>query len=407
MALDMDKQKQPQKNKLDFDKSAPADNKLSFDKNQPKATDKKPTYEKMTSEKTKADNLVSANKTTPVSTAKKHTSRGLVSVVAFVVIVAVVLFVWAPWRNDNQTDSSQGEVPMISPTIDNSAGEEAQVTDPTATETPLPDADDNMPAQEEATVYLSDYGVKSNATLAVPQDGMVIDNEADALILSDGGHVAVSGNDGGGKTTITLPKYASINVTTGEISVSGDIGIIVAPPNGTKLNVADGAHIFLSDDSPVGYRIEVPMSFDDVAETAWYIDDVRFVLALELLGDISDSSFYPDETVSYEQFYTILAKLSGIPTYTGELWFNSTKDLSDAITREAAITILWEYANCPIANNDIEFDDASDISSEAIDAIKWGTSVGIVFGFENNFTPHSVASRAQIAAVIHRYIEVL
>ena len=51
------------------------------------------------------------------------------------------------------------------------------------------------------------------------------------------------------------------------------------------------------------------------------------------------------------------------------------------------------------------FADAASVSSYAVDAMNWAVDEGLLKGANNKLSPKSNATRAQVAAIIHRYLK--
>lgn len=83
----------------------------------------------------------------------------------------------------------------------------------------------------------------------------------------------------------------------------------------------------------------------------------------------------------------------------------------DPITREQMVAILYRYAKSKEANtaqNDISlraFNDGESISSYAVNAMEWAVNTGIIQGYNGNLMPTGNATRAQVAAILHRFGE--
>ena len=72
--------------------------------------------------------------------------------------------------------------------------------------------------------------------------------------------------------------------------------------------------------------------------------------------------------------------------------------------------ILYRYAAYKgvdvSAGTDITgFADYDSVSLVARDAMSWANAEGIINGNNNNLMPRDGATRAQVAAILHRYIE--
>ncbi|MDR3121086.1 MAG: S-layer homology domain-containing protein, partial [Clostridiales bacterium] len=51
------------------------------------------------------------------------------------------------------------------------------------------------------------------------------------------------------------------------------------------------------------------------------------------------------------------------------------------------------------------FSDAGDVSDYARDALAWAVEVGLVQGHDGMLSPQDKATRAEFAAILHRFIE--
>lgn len=79
---------------------------------------------------------------------------------------------------------------------------------------------------------------------------------------------------------------------------------------------------------------------------------------------------------------------------------------SGDVTREQMATILWRYAGSPKTEGDLNnFSDAGRISSYAVDAMIWAVEKDIIHGSNGALMPQDNATRAQVAAILQRFIE--
>ncbi len=183
--------------------------------------------------------------------------------------------------------------------------------------------------------------------------------------------------------------------------------------------------------------------FRDVDEDAWYYDYVVFAVEHSLMKGVAKKVFDPEGNVTRAMLVTILYRNEGEPDvddldnpfddvekreWYGEavIWAadndivkgmtEDTFEPDTLITREQIATILYRYAQF----NDVdveeyedtslkEFDDRRTVSSYAKDAIKWAVGAEIIDGIESgdetNIAPAEPATRAQIAAMLNRYID--
>lgn len=120
-------------------------------------------------------------------------------------------------------------------------------------------------------------------------------------------------------------------------------------------------------------------SFNDIAYDSWYADAVAWASANGIVSGYGDGSFRPNEAITREQLAAILYRyviFKGVDT-------NNSADLSD-------------------------FADATNISSWAEEALCWANATGLVNGISNDqIDPQGKATRAQVAVIIERLIQLL
>ena len=79
----------------------------------------------------------------------------------------------------------------------------------------------------------------------------------------------------------------------------------------------------------------------------------------------------------------------------------------DTLTRAQFVTFLWRAAGRPDPMSELDFDDV-DPESYAADAIAWAKFVGITTGTSaTEFSPDATATRGQIAAFLHRFVDLV
>lgn len=186
--------------------------------------------------------------------------------------------------------------------------------------------------------------------------------------------------------------------------------------------------------SVCGY--EVPFPFVDVSKTDWFYNDVKYVWQHDIMNGVSNTKFAPETSMTRAMFVTVLYRLEGSPDVTGMatppftdigaknfdwaynaiVWaYNTgvTKGTSAttfapgvAISRQEIVTMFYRYAGSPAVSGSPIFGDSSVISSWARNAVQWAKSFGVVNGYPNgNFGPVDATTRGQMAAMIHRYMQ--
>ena len=202
--------------------------------------------------------------------------------------------------------------------------------------------------------------------------------------------------------------------------------------------------VYLTKDMTVyaGWRVnENPGTganpFTDVSEKDWFYSDVMFVYENGLMLGTSKTLFSPHGTATRGMMATILWRMEGSPVPKGKNSFTDVeagkwyadaitwtaengifagygKDKfgpDDPITREQLAAIFYRYADykgydLTVKGNLDKFKDADKITDYAKTAMQWAVGSGLVKGKSGNLLdPQGTATRAEIAAMLHRFIE--
>ena len=177
--------------------------------------------------------------------------------------------------------------------------------------------------------------------------------------------------------------------------------------------------------------------FTDVSEKDWFYGDVMFVYENGLMLGTSKTLFSPHGTATRGMMATILWRMEGSPVPKGKNSFTDVeagkwyadaitwtaengifagygKDKfgpDDPITREQLAAIFYRYADykgydLTVKGNLDKFKDADKITDYAKTAMQWAVGSGLVKGKSGNLLdPQGTATRAEIAAMLHRFIE--
>ena len=177
--------------------------------------------------------------------------------------------------------------------------------------------------------------------------------------------------------------------------------------------------------------------FTDVSEKDWFYGDVMFVYENGLMLGTSKTLFSPHGTATRGMMATILWRMEGSPAPKGKNSFTDVeagkwyadaitwtaengifagygKDKfgpDDPITREQLAAIFYRYADykgydLTVKGNLDKFKDADKITDYAETAMGWAVGSGLVKGKSGNLLdPQGTATRAEIAAMLHRFIE--
>lgn len=176
--------------------------------------------------------------------------------------------------------------------------------------------------------------------------------------------------------------------------------------------------------------------FIDVADTAWYSQDVEYVARNGIMSGVGGNMFAPEEPLTRAMLVQILYNMEGNPqsadsgyndVSAGD-WFKDAvgwaknggivygyDDTSfapmDYITREQMASVLYRYAE--MKGYDISaladltaFTDLQSISVWAVNPMKWANAKELIMGTsDSELSPLGHATRAQASAIIRRFCE--
>ena len=161
------------------------------------------------------------------------------------------------------------------------------------------------------------------------------------------------------------------------------------------------------------------LPFTDVTSTDWFYNDVKYAYETGLMTGTSGTAFSPEAPVTRGMVMTILARREGIRTDRYTPWYaagcewakaNGISDGSNPeapVTREQLAAMLYRYAALKgrdlTAGENLNFTDAFDVSAYALPALQWATGEKILTGSNGALNPQAPATRAQLAAILHRY----
>lgn len=238
---------------------------------------------------------------------------------------------------------------------------------------------------------------------------------------------------GEGRIRVALPYTPEVNEDLSNLVVwrVEDDGTLVP----ISCVYENGKVIFVLDH--LSYYVIVNFPFTDVP-TTWYYGDVAYVWSNSLMNGTGSSSFSPNATTSRGMIVTILWRLEGQPA-AGSCTFTDVKAGSyyeqaiawaaengivnginansfnpdGTITREQFATILYRYAkeykgydvSVGEDTNILSYADAFSISEYAFPALQWACGAGLMNGSDGALMPGGSATRAQAAALLHRFCE--
>jgi len=184
--------------------------------------------------------------------------------------------------------------------------------------------------------------------------------------------------------------------------------------------------------------IEPEKYFDDVSRDDWYYSDVAYVMEAGLMNG-TDVGFEPELDASRASVATVLWNLAQNPDAAGADftdvadgdWYadavawaaeegivagheDGSFDPNAAITREQFASILYRFAEnlgMDLTTDvalEFRFADAAAISDYAAEAMAWAVDNELFYGVGDGLLdPQGTVTRAQLAAILHRFCEMM
>ena len=239
----------------------------------------------------------------------------------------------------------------------------------------------------------------------------------------------------GGTTRISTPK--AVGGATVTITVTPDKdkelkSLEVIDENGSRLPLTDLGNGRFSFVMPAG-KVSVSAVYGDVNdyvnpyldvnESDWYYEAVKYVTVNGLMNGTGASRFEPNLATSRAMIWTILARMSGVDTTGGSVWYAAAQQwaiatgVSDGtnpngtITREQLAAMLYRYAvskgmvTAPVTADLSIYSDAASVSAYAVEAMQWAVGTGLINGMDGKLNPQGSATRAQVATMLMRFAQ--
>ena len=179
--------------------------------------------------------------------------------------------------------------------------------------------------------------------------------------------------------------------------------------NGIVVTLEDGATVKVVDNSK---------DFVDVPNNYWGSTYIDFATSRGLFSGTSESTFAPDTPMNRAMIVTVLAAYEGVDTTTGSTWYEAGRqwamangisdgtNMNQNLTREQLAVMLWRYAGSPTVAPLSGYSDLDNISDWAEMAMAWAVRNGMIAGMDGNMlNPGGQATRAQVATILMRFVE--
>lgn len=175
--------------------------------------------------------------------------------------------------------------------------------------------------------------------------------------------------------------------------------------------------------------------FTDIpAPTNWAHEGIDFAVARGMFSGVTNTTFVPSGDTTRGMLVTVLWRYAGKPQKGSNIfsdvapgkWYeaaiawanaegvvmgvgNGKFDPNGCITRQQLATILFRYSTEKGIDTSARmtlstFTDHAQVSGYAYEAMQWAVAEGLIKGSNGNLLPKGNATRAQVAAILMRYI---
>lgn len=185
--------------------------------------------------------------------------------------------------------------------------------------------------------------------------------------------------------------------------------------------------------------LEMEGTFTDVKPGAWYFDAVEIAAAVGLVNGRTEDTFVPNANMTRAEFATILYRLAGeesmgelkvsFKDIKGSEWYadtvlwaaswglvngypDGTFKPNGTITRQEIAIMLMRFNDLVVDSEETvdtsvlkEFADGAKVPNWSKEAMAWAVNEGIIQGMDGNkLAPTGLATRAQVATMVVRYL---
>lgn len=311
-------------------------------------------------------------------------------------------------KTGNETKVVENPNGSSKTTVDNKDGSSSTTT---VSRSGQVEAEVNLP------VKVIEEAAEAGEAVALPMPELPVTSDRDEA-------PTVTMNLAGGRSAKVEIPVDRVTPGTVAILVKADgteqiVKTAVTTDNGVAVTLSDGDTVKVVDNSK---------NFTDVSGSYWAADAIDFATSRELFAGNTETTFNPGGTMTRAMIWTVLARYDGTDTTntTGGVWYTAgqTWAMDDGIsdgsnangtmTREQLATMLYRYAQSKgqgftgAWTFQLDYPDAERVSSYAYEALCWMTMNGVIGGMtDGTLNPQGSATRAQVATILQRYVEVV
>ena len=244
------------------------------------------------------------------------------------------------------------------------------------------------------------------------------------VIVADTEHgaVTVSHKEASRNTPITITVTPDAGYALAELTVTGSGGDAVE-----LRDQGGGVYTFPMPSARVTvaavFTETAPerLPFTDVPETFWAYGEIAWAYESGYVNGVTAAAFSPNGTISRQQIWMILARLSGYDpadvaaarAWAMESGISDGTNPGGAVTRQQLAALLYRFAqgqgydvSVGEDTNILSYTDAFDVAEYAVPALQWACGAGILNGTaDGRLNPQGTATRAQAAVMLQRFCE--
>lgn len=242
-----------------------------------------------------------------------------------------------------------------------------------------------------------------------------------------------------GKVTAQVTVPAGVAHATLSIPCAGNTGTVAVRvlADGTRQVLPrsvyrDGVLTVRVDGSCTLELVDGSKQFTDVTSRDWFADSVQFVASRELFSGVGGGSFAPADTMTRSMLVTVLHRLEGSPApasggsfqdVPAGAWYSAAAnwaaeqgiaggtsggrfDPDAPLTRESLAVMLYRAAGKPAVSGHVldGFRYGAQTSAWAREAMEWACASGILTGSGGSLRPQADITRAEVAAMLTRFV---
>ncbi|MDE6259444.1 MAG: L,D-transpeptidase family protein [Oscillospiraceae bacterium] len=209
-------------------------------------------------------------------------------------------------------------------------------------------------------------------------------------------------------STATLPQavWSSSDPSVASVDAAGRVTGL--KPGDAVITVSCGN---VSDSCTVKVD-KTLLPFTDVIPGMWYYPDIRYIYEAGVMRGTSGATFSPEISVTCamaEQDLSRLAEVEGVE-HPASSAAGAELDPEHPLTRQEFAVMLYRYETlwrgrpasgfAPLS----QFTDGKTVDDDAVEAVSWAVGSHLIQGTAQSLNPTAPVSRAQEAAILHRYL---